>query len=227
MEAKKDAYYFSHDANARHDPNISEMRADYGSEGYGWYWIIIEMMREQADYKLKLCKCNAFAMQMQCENDAAKKFIDDCLKRYELFTTDGEYFWSESLIRRMKMREEKSEKARQAALSRWENNDDANAMQTQCERNAIKGKEIKINKKDNAGKFTPPTVTEVSSYCKERNNDVDAERFCDFYQSKNWMVGKNKMKDWRAAVRTWEKKDEKPKGLKNFTGATDKELYGG
>ena len=92
MEAKKDAYYFSHDANARHDPNISEMRADYGSEGYGWYWIIIEMMREQADYKLKLCKCNAFAMQMQCENDAAKKFIDDCLKRYELFTTDGEYF---------------------------------------------------------------------------------------------------------------------------------------
>ena len=215
MEAKKDAYYFSHDANARHDPNISEMRADYGSEGYGWYWIIIEMMREQADYKLKLCKCNAFAMQMQCENDAAKKFIDDCLKRYELFTTDGEYFWSESLIRRMKMKEEKSEKARQSALSRWENTDDANAMRTQCERNAIKGKESKVNKKDNAGKFIPPTVTEVSSYCKERRNDVDAERFCDFYQSKNWYVGKNKMKDWRASVRTWEKKD----------GAKSREVY--
>jgi hypothetical protein len=62
-------------------------------------------------------------------------------------------------------------------------------------------------KKPRAGKFIPPTVTEVSSYCKERKNDVDAERFCDFYQSKNWYVGKNKMRDWRAAVRTWEKKE--------------------
>ena len=70
-----------------------------------------------------------------------------------------------------------------------------------------KEEEKEEEKKPRAGKFTPPTVTEVSSYCKERNNDVDAERFCDFYQSKNWMVGKNKMRDWRAAVRTWEKKD--------------------
>ena len=70
-----------------------------------------------------------------------------------------------------------------------------------------KEEEKEEEKKPRAGKFTPPTVTEVSSYCKERKNDVDAERFCDFYQSKNWYVGKNKMKDWRAAVRTWEKKD--------------------
>jgi len=56
-------------------------------------------------------------------------------------------------------------------------------------------------------RFTPPIVEEVSEYCKERRNGIDAEYFCDFYQAKNWMVGKNKMKDWKAAVRTWEKKD--------------------
>jgi len=44
---KKDAYYFSHDSNARHDPNICEMRLNYGMEGYGLYWVMIEMMREQ------------------------------------------------------------------------------------------------------------------------------------------------------------------------------------
>ncbi len=59
--------------------------------------------------------------------------------------------------------------------------------------------------------FIPPTVEEVSAYCKERNNGVVAERFVDFYACKGWMVGKNKMKDWRAAVRNWEKSTEKPK----------------
>ena len=53
--------------------------------------------------------------------------------------------------------------------------------------------------------FIKPTLDEVKEYCKERNNDVDAERFINFYESKGWMVGKNKMKDWRACVRTWEK----------------------
>lgn len=56
-----------------------------------------------------------------------------------------------------------------------------------------------------SSKFIPPTLEEVQAYCKERNNSVDAERFVDFYTSKNWMVGKNKMKDWKAAVRNWEK----------------------
>jgi hypothetical protein len=70
-----------------------------------------------------------------------------------------------------------------------------------------KVKESKVNKSIGAGRFAPPTVTEITAYCKERNNDVDAERFHDFYQAKGWMVGKNKMSDWKAAVRTWEKKD--------------------
>ena len=55
------------------------------------------------------------------------------------------------------------------------------------------------------GRFAPPTLEEVKAYCQERGNNVDPERWMDFYQSKGWMVGKNKMKDWKAAVRTWEK----------------------
>lgn len=54
-------------------------------------------------------------------------------------------------------------------------------------------------------KFIPPTVEEVAAYCRERNNRVDASRFVDFYTTKGWMVGKNKMKDWKSAVRTWER----------------------
>lgn len=56
-------------------------------------------------------------------------------------------------------------------------------------------------------RFTPPTVEEVQAYCWERKNSVDAQRFMDHYTSNGWLVGKNPMKDWRAAVRTWEQRD--------------------
>ena len=54
-------------------------------------------------------------------------------------------------------------------------------------------------------RFTPPTLEEVKAYCIERKNNVDPERWMNHYTSNGWMVGKNKMKDWKAAVRTWEK----------------------
>lgn len=54
-------------------------------------------------------------------------------------------------------------------------------------------------------RFAPPTVEEVRAYCSERGNSVDAQRFVDHYESNGWKVGRNKMKDWKAAVRTWER----------------------
>lgn len=54
-------------------------------------------------------------------------------------------------------------------------------------------------------RFVPPTPEEVNAYCQERHNGIDGSEFCDFYTSKGWKVGKNPMKDWRAAVRTWER----------------------
>lgn len=62
-----------------------------------------------------------------------------------------------------------------------------------------------------AKRFKPPTLEQVREYCQERDNSVDPEAWIDFYTSKGWMVGKNKMKDWKAAVRTWEKSDRQDK----------------
>lgn len=61
-------------------------------------------------------------------------------------------------------------------------------------------------KKSGDERFKVPAVEEVAAYCAERRNNVDAQSWWDFYQSKGWMVGKNKMKDWKAAVRTWEQR---------------------
>lgn len=70
-------------------------------------------------------------------------------------------------------------------------------------------------------RFIPPSIEEVKEYCLERMNNVDAEAFVDFYASKGWMVGKNKMKDWKAAVRTWEKSSFKKQSNQKQTKAEE------
>jgi hypothetical protein len=61
-------------------------------------------------------------------------------------------------------------------------------------------------------KEIPPIIEDVINYCQERNNNVDPQKWLDFYASKGWMIGKNKMKDWKAAVRTWEKPNSNRQG---------------
>lgn len=73
-----------------------------------------------------------------------------------------------------------------------------------------------VNKESINTLSIPPKVEDVASYCLERGNGIDANDFISFYESKGWMIGKNKMKDWKASIRTWEskrgfkKKDSKP-----------------
>jgi len=63
-------------------------------------------------------------------------------------------------------------------------------------------------------RFTPPSVDEVKDYCNERNNGIDPQSFIDYYQTNNWMRGKNKIKDWKACVRTWEARNPKQENKK-------------
>lgn len=89
---------------------------------------------------------------------------------------------------------------------------------------------ISIDKISNIGdkkrkRFIPPTLSEVQAYCKERNNNVNAETFVNFYQSKDWYVGKNKMKDWKAAVRVWENKSRQENKQQESESDADFDKY--
>jgi hypothetical protein len=72
-------------------------------------------------------------------------------------------------------------------------------------------------------RFIKPTMEEIEDYCKERNNNIDAEQFYNFYESKNWMIGKNKMKNWRAAIITWERNNKEQKN--NYPNKTNRIGY--
>lgn len=145
----KDAYFFSHDSNARNDPKILAMRSVYGSDGYGLYWMIIETLREQNDYKLVLMKytINALAMQMQCESTKFEQFIKECCEDFELLSTDGNYLWCETLTKRMSHLDKTRIKRKMAADKRWnkttndsendEENNDNDAQNSNEDANAV------------------------------------------------------------------------------------------
>ena len=98
---------------------------------------------------------------------------------------------------------------------------------TEPEHNLTKPNQTKRNreraadKPPRAARFTPPTVDEVEAYCQERGNKVDPARFVDFYASKGWLVGTSKMKDWQAAVRSWERSDAQQAPDKNRIRTTE------
>ena len=163
---EKDAYFFSHDCNARNDPKILALRSVYGAEGYGVYFMLVEILREQPDYKLAVNKYiwSTLAMQMQVEASKLEQIINDCCTEFSengntLLVNDGEYLYSASLLRRMGKVDDISNLRREAARKRWENkpcktsgnsdgcSDDANAVQEQSKEKKSKEKKSKAEQR--------------------------------------------------------------------------------
>ena len=200
---KKETYYFSHDSNALTDTKILNMRADYGLEGYGLYWVIIEMMRNEEDYKLEFSK-NTFRAIKTLTNTTIdiEKYIKDCIEDYKLFQQQEKNFYSESLLKRMQIKDDKSATARERAQKRWNNNatdmqkqctSNATDMQKQCTSNANKEKE----RKEKERKENVITITTGDS-C------VDGlEKIIEFYNNNIGLItphGMDILKDYSAEM---------------------------
>src|SRR5450759_4970111 len=124
----KDAYFFSHDSNARNDPKILACRSIYGWAGVGMYWAIIEFLREQPSYRLSN---NAFlygtlSEQLHISQKKTGEFIKNCVEKFRdehgsLFVLDENYFYSKSLLSRMEAWELSKDAHSKAAMKRWRN----------------------------------------------------------------------------------------------------------
>lgn len=210
--------YFSHDYCARNDPKLQDVLCQHGVAGLGIFWVLVESLYEQGGV-LPLSACKSIAFALHVESNVIESIVHD----FNLFQNDGETFWSNSVISRINKRNDITEKRKRAAINSWLSRREKQ-MQSKCNApsmncNAIK--ENKIKEKENikesnkeksepAKRFRPPTIEEVQSYVQEKGYSVDAEAFIAFYESKGWMVGKNKMKDWRMAIITWAKRDTRP-----------------
>ena len=135
----KDAYYFSHDSNARNDQRLMKVRMKYGMEGYGIYFGLIEILREQKDYTLNFDDIESIAYGLMVDLNK----VEDIVSNFNLFHTEGDLFYSKSLKRRMEkldlIKEKRAEAGRLGGKSKA--NAKAKVKQTQ----ASKVKQSKVN----------------------------------------------------------------------------------
>lgn len=183
---KKDAYYFPHDYNARNDPKIIVMINAVGLEGYAIYWILIEMLREQPDYKLPVKVLPGIAGQYRTTDHK----VNAVVSKFGLFEVDeNQCFFSPSLCARMRKYDVRKIQAREAIEARWEKQRQKKALEsglntdvlrTNYDRNTIRVDKSKVNKSK-----------------KEDNNiNTSFEFFWDLY---NYKVDKKR------AFRYWKK----------------------
>lgn len=206
---KKDAYYFSHDANAQDDPKMMVLIEQMGMEGVGIFWCLIEKLRSEKDYKLPLIVIGPFAKRW----NTSKEKVETVVKNYNLFVVENQYFFS---LRLQNSMNEKSEKARLSASYRWNN---ATDMQPHNERNAngmrndaIKGKERKEKERKGVASGLPPILSEVIMFFTGNGfSEQLAVKAFNFYEDANWRDSKgNQVKNWKKKMQSvWFKPEEK------------------
>lgn len=196
----KEAYYFSHDANARQDEKILMLRAEHGWEGYGIYWALIEMMFESSDSVLNHSKIKGIAVSYNIDITLLQSVINTCITE-ELFNSDNEHFWSESLTRRkmkfLDSKAQKSEAGSKGMAKRWGNrqpkdNDVNNGVIT--ENNKVKEskvKEIKVKeiKESNKKEYADYVFLTETEYDKLTELFGIEERDNFFLRYASWISG--------------------------------------
>ena len=171
------------------------MEKELGLESYAIYFKLLEILREQIDFKYPLADLDLLADEIGTSEQKIKVVISN----YELFVFDEDNkFFSIKQIYYLQPYIEKTERARLAAKKRWNTlSDDANAMQMQCVSNASKVKESKV--KESKGEYITPTLSEVEDYFLEKGSTVErARQAYEYYDTGNWSDSKgNKVKNWK------------------------------
>jgi len=205
---KKDAYYFPHFCNARHDRKMKRLIKELGIEGYGIYFMLLEVLREQQDFKFPLKDIDLLADEFGTSEAKIKTVIS----AYELFQFDEEnQFFSLRFIYYLQPYLEKTENARNAANIRWSKMKDANALQEHSDSNTyvMQGKERKV-KESKVKDVVDPTLDEVKSYFIENGyTSLSAEKAYKYYDTGKWHDSKgNKVKNWKMKMQSVWFKDE-------------------
>jgi uncharacterized protein YdaU (DUF1376 family) len=166
----KDTFYFQHDYDARQDKKIVRLMAKHGMRGYGIFWAIIENLYSNANALQTDYESIAFLLHEQ--SDIVESVIND----FGLFVFEGDVFGSTSIEARLNERNEKSGKARESANKRWQKyrEENANALRTQSEGNAIKERKGKETKENEIDIHTPVSISQDSLNTEKKKKDVAA-----------------------------------------------------
>jgi len=202
----KKTYYFQHDFEAISDPKIQFILAKFGGIGYGLWWRIVEMLHQEDENKLQHKEYLYFALanQLQCEQGLVKSFIQSCIEDVELLDSDGEYFWSERVLKNVgkmqELKEKRSEAGKESAKKRIENQQVTTSVEqvlTSVEQMPTKENKIKENT------IYKPSIDEVEKYFIDNGYSyAGARNAWSYYEAGNWCDSKgNKVKNWKQKMR--------------------------
>ena len=218
----KDTFYFSHDYHARDDRKITDMMWDYGVAGYGSYWVVVELLAEEEEHKLMNDRTTwrAISKATGLEVEKVEKFINDCINEFELFETDGDFFWAERLLRHFEEREKKSKTNKNSANKRWEKyreqkEQNANALQENANAMQNNAKEIKEKKKKEKEnivykEFNGINTVKITEQCYSELTEVYDKDYVYtvILKMESWLVEKNKKyKNYDLQLRKWIDRD--------------------
>jgi hypothetical protein len=158
-----------------------------------------------------LCSLETLAKRWNCDKSKVRRFLK-LLESDSMIVLKSEQITTRLTICKYELyqgernaNETKTKRKRNASETQMTpNKNEKNEYNEENEDNLTNPTEVELVISTQK-RFLIPSISEILTYCKERNNEVNPEQFYDHYQSNGWMVGKNKMKDWKAAVRTWEK----------------------
>lgn len=216
--------WFKHDSNAHRDVKLRKLMMRFGLEGYGLYFYCLERITD------KLSTTN---LTFKLEDDAeilahdTGLHIDDVNGMMRFMVELGLFEDSQGVISCLKLakrldQSQSGNKNMRNLIAKAKESQDGVMTTSGQSHDSVMLEEKRKEKKTTKGRFTPPTVKEVSEYCRERKNGIDAQDFIDHYEANGWMRGKNKIKDWKACIRTWEKRrNESQSGANHdaFAGA--------
>lgn len=202
--------WFKHDSNARVDSKLKRVQIKYGMEGYGLYWYCLELIASDVTERNITFELEHDSEIISFDTGIHYERVQEMIQymvKLGLFENNSGHITCMKLSKRL----DQSMTSNPVMRNIIKNIRDQNHEEIMTESCKIRLDKTRLDKKKkNPSRFTPPSLEDVKLYCQERNNQINPESFVNFYQSKNWMIGKNKMKDWKACVRTWEAKD-KPK----------------
>ena len=182
----KDAYYFPHDSNARNDQRLMKVRMKYGMEGYGIYFGIIEILREQAEYTLSFDDLESISFDLRVDLEK----IEDIVSNYNLFVIEGmSMFYSRSLKRRMECMDEKKQKRIEAGrlgglASSKSKQSSNNATSKVADKSSTKLNKTKQTKSNDINKRYDMFEDDVKNYQSLFGEDI-IEDFISYWTEEN------------------------------------------
>lgn len=202
--------WFKHDTDAHRDAKLKRVIIKYGMEGYGLYWHCIELIASNIDHHNLTFELEHDAEIISHDTGIHPERVQEMVAYMVdqgLFENSTGTITCMKLAKRLDQSMTSNTKLRRSINELQSQNHDGVMTESGDSHDDVMREQKRTEQKrigEKRERFTPPTEDEVREYCRERGNSVDPSRFVNFYAAKGWMVGKNKMKDWKAAIRTWE-----------------------